>query len=832
MSSTVFSKLTAVVKLVAAICAGGLVLAAMLFPVLGGAGAATKTASQLVQDVDTEFNAAEPALISRVRAADDSPLVYYYNYYRLPTTLDKMGEWAPKAIVAIEDRRFYQHNGVDLEGMFRALVKNTISGDTDEGASTLTQQLVKNVLFYQATTQKERDEATESSYARKLREAKIAVNLEKTISKDEILERYLNLMNMGGGAYGIRAASKMYFGIEPADLSIAQAAMIAGIVQSPTQWDPLNNPQATKERRDLVIDAMADTNAITADQATEAKKKPLGLKDGGGAKPNRACAEAPKNGGFYCDYVTTYLTKNLGIPEKVLKEGGLTIKTSLQPSYQNAATNAILSAAPVLYQDPSTFGLSDTRLATMPIMDPKTGQVQALAVNKKYGNDPNDPTQTVNNYPILPNGDGAGSTYKLFTSIAALREGTGINFQLNAPPPYTSKIMAAMGIDYSVENATSGYPSRMPLWQALYMSSNTYFVALEDYLGSITPVVEAAQDTGLWAPGDTEIADTIKAEQRASFTLGPESTSPLRLATAYATIANSGTRCEPTPIVSITGPDGKPAINPETKKPWYTPDTNCTKDAVSPGIANTINQILLKDVMPGNSGQTGANAYVPGYQIAGKTGTAETNRAYSFVGYTPDIVAAVLAFDPTNNNPLPGSGGEQGFGGGFPATIWRLAMEQILPSVGVSDFPPGDPEVEAVKSTTMSVNCVGQSPSNCQAMAQNAGFFAVDSGSPVDSTLPAGVVASQSPAPGSTVPLSATITYSVSSGNAPAGQPCQPGQDPKTGCKSDKEDEEKQDEEKQDEEKDEDKPSDAKPSDDKPPSNSSSNNNNDNEDDN
>ncbi len=771
-----------IVKLVAAIAAGGLVLAAMLFPAFGGAGAAAKSTASAVNDLDTQFQESNPALVTTVLAANGQPLVHYYNYYREPIPLSQMGEWLPKAIVAVEDKRFYEHKGVDLQGMFRAAVQNAVKGGVSQGASTLTQQLVKNTLFYQAKTQKERDAATEQSLGRKLREAKIALNLEKTLTKDQILEKYLNLMNMGGGAYGVRAAAQTYFGVEPAQLDIAQAAMIAGIVQNPTKYNPLHNPDQTKKRRDVVLTLMADQGKITTAQRDEEIKKPITL-SGNGAKPSRSCSEAPNGAGFYCDYVWQYLTQNLGIPEATLKEGGLTIQTSLNPSYQESANNAIVSASTSFNSDPSIYGYADQRIATMPILNVKDGQVLALGVNKKYGNDPNDPSQTVFNYPVQPNGDGAGSVYKIFPTVAALNEGTGINFELNTPPPYKSKIMAQQGISYEVSNASPNYPPKLPLWKALYMSSNTYFVALEDHIGSLKPITDAAYAMGLWAPGDTKIRDQIAAENRASFTLGPEATSPLRLAVAYATIANRGTKCEPTPIMWIAGPDAKTAVNPQTNKPWYTPGTNCTPGAVSQGVADTINQILLKDVMPGNPSQTGKRAYVPGYQIAGKTGTAQDNRAYSFVGFTPDIIASVLAFDPKSNKPLPSpGGGEEGFGGGYPARIWNLAMQSILPQVGASYFPPQDPAVANGKTTVLNVNCVGQSPANCKSMAKQAGYPAEDSGTPVDSTLPAGVVASQDPPAGSAVPEGTTITYSVSTGKAPAGQPCQPGQDPATGC--------------------------------------------------
>ncbi len=770
--------MTTVAKLVAAISAGGLVLAAMLFPAFGGAGVVAKDTADAIHEVDPEFNESNPALVSTVLAADGTPIVNYYNYYRLPIPLDQMGEWMPKAIVAVEDKRFYEHNGVDLQGMFRAAIQNAVKGGVSQGASTLTQQLVKNTLFYQATTQKERDAATEQSLGRKLREAKIALNVESMYTKDQILEKYLNLMNMGAGAYGVRAASLTYFGVEPAQLDIAQAALLAGLVQNPTKFNPLQNPQEAQNRRDLVLGLMLDQGVITQEQHDAEVQKPIALA-GGGAKPSRSCADAPNNSGFYCDYVWTYLTQNLGIPEKTLKEGGLTIQTSLNLSFQDAATNGITSAAKPLGGG-DTFGYADYRLASMPILDVKTGQVLALGLNKKYGNDPNDPSQTVFNYPVLP-GLGAGSTYKIFPAVVALSQGTGSQFELTAPDPYTSKVYKNGNKPYTVSNANPGYPDRMSLERALYMSSNTYFIAMEDHIGSIDPIADAAYNMGLWAPGDTKTRDLVKAEERASFTLGPEATSPLRLAVAYATVANRGTRCEPTPILAVTGPDGQPAVNPENGQPYYTPGTNCTEGAISKGVADTLNQILLKDVMPGNLGQTGKRAYIPGYQIAGKTGTAQDNVSYAFVGWTPDIIASVLAYN-LEGKGMPGAGGGEGFGGGYPAVMWKNAMVNILPQVGSSKFPPADPAVAAGKTSTLQVDCVGQSPSNCKALAQQAGFDAVDSGTPVDSTLPAGVVASQDPAVGSSVSPGITIKYSVSSGKAPAGQPCQAGQDPATGC--------------------------------------------------
>ncbi len=691
----------------------------MLFPAVGGAGVAAASSAKLVTGVSSAFNAQTPSTVSTVLAADGSVLTSYYNQYRTPIPLAQMGKWVPKALVAIEDKRFYQHGAIDITGTLRAGVKDLLTGGVSQGGSTITQQLVKNTLLYQATTPAEQKAAIADTIGRKLREAKIAIELEKKYTKDQILQKYLNLMNMGEGAYGVRAAAITYFGVEPAQLSLEQAALLAGLVQTPTKFNPFNNPQGAKNRRDTVLAAMAHNGDITTQEADAAMKQPITLNPG--STPQHSCSAAPSDGGFFCDYVWTYLTKTLGIPSTVLKDDGLTIKTTLQPSFQQSATNGILGASAALGRDPSIYGLGDQRLAMMDVLDATNGNILALGLNKKFGNDPNDPTQTSVNYPTVP-GEGAGSTYKLFTAVTALEQGVGVNFVTGANAPYTSTKFKNNGKPYVVNNA-GHYGADLPLWKALYQSENTYFIGLEDHIGNMDPIVNTATAMGLWAPGDTAIADQVKAQQQASFTLGPGSSNPLRLAVAYATVANRGTRCEPVPVTAILGPDGQPLINPKTKKPYFTPGDNCTSNVISSGVADTINNILLKDVMPGNPGQTAARAYTgDGRQIAGKSGTAEGNASYAFVGFTPQIVASVMAYAPANNDPLPAPGqGEEGFGGGYPATMWRLAMQNILNSYPKVDFPPPDPQVEAGNTVTNPANCVGKTPAQCKSDSSSAG---------------------------------------------------------------------------------------------------------------
>lgn len=740
----------------------------MMFPVIGGAGLAARNGAQLIDDIPVSFTEEPPARVSKVLDADGKLMTSYYNFYRVPVSINRMPESMQNAIVAIEDERFYDHNGIDTKGTLRAVVQNFVAGGVEQGGSTLTQQLVKNTLLYQAKTQAEEKAAIEPSIGRKLREAKVALEIEKKYTKKQILEKYLNLMNFGANAYGVAAAARTYFGVAVEKMTLEQSAMLAGLVQSPTAFNPLVHPDAAIKRRNLVLQAMAKSKYITQSEAEKAKKKPLGAKSEY-QRPDRSCAAVANNGGFFCDYLWSYLTTSLKIPEKTLKEGGLTIKTTFKPAMQNSVTNAILGVSDTY------FTLADTKIATMDVLEPGTGKVFALGVNRKYGNDPKDPGQSTVNWPTV-NGEGAGSTYKLFPTVTALTNMDGINFSLTTPPPYKSKISPG----YEVDNA-GGYPATLPMWRALYMSSNTYFVALEDHIGSMDPIVDTATKMGLWAPGDTTISDQVKAEQQASFTLGPGSGNPLRLATAYATVAARGTKCEPTPIDGVFTIRGKPLKNSKTGKPFFTAGENCTANAISPGVADTVNQILRKDVIPGSPSATGNAAYVSGYDIAGKTGTAQGNNSYAFVGYTPKILASVLAYDPKKNEGMPGlGGGDAGYGGGYPATIWRRAMAEILPANYGTDivFPPADPAIEKGKSFSNPVNCVGKSPQACASALSAAGLTPQQSGTPIDSDQPAGAVARQEPAVGGTVSPGQIVLYTLSTGKSKVLPTCKAGEAP------------------------------------------------------
>src|SRR3954469_1119647 len=667
MSENARARSTLLAKLAGTIVLAGALVAGVLFPFIGGSGLVARNSATLLDALPSTLTDRTPAGNTRVLAADGSLITEFYSNNRTPVTSDQIADVMKQAQVDIEDSRFYVHNGLDVQGTLRALARNVAAGSVQQGGSTLTQQLVKQTLLQTAETPEDRQAATEESVGRKLREARLALALEQKSSKDEILTRYLNIVYFGEGAYGIQAAAQAYFSVDAKDLSLPQAAMLAGLVQSPTNDDPITNPENAATRRNQVLQRMHDLGHIDDQQLADAIAAPVQVVPGQSA-PN-GCIDA-SIGGFFCAYLKSYLNNTLGLTDQEINNGGLTIQTSLRPDMQVAGDQAVLNTLPM--------GASLAGMYTA--VEPGTGHLLAMSVNRRYGCDQPDCESVVLNTAAS---QGSGSTYKVFTAAAALEQGYSQYYTLTTGNRYTSRIFKNGTRPYSVENA-GNYPGTLDMVKALYMSSNTYFVGLEDALGSVEKPVRMAQRMGLHSLDP--IADQIIAERRGSFTLGPEPTSPLDLAAAYSTLAAGGRQCDPTPVVQILDRGGKP-LTDDNGNPVIT-EGNCHDEAIPAGVATTLNQILRKDVEPGNNGQTARRAYVPGHQIAGKTGTSQENFSVAFVGYTPEITASVMVLNPKRNEDVGG------FGGGKGAIIWHDAMAPILDARGSGEFPPADPVVE------------------------------------------------------------------------------------------------------------------------------------------
>jgi membrane peptidoglycan carboxypeptidase len=674
----------------------GALLAGLLLPWVGGPALVASQSTSLLGDPPLELTDEPPPGNTVMLAANGEVITNFYQENRAPVAGDQIAQVMRDAMVAIEDARFYEHGGLDVQGTLRALLTNIASGGVQEGGSTLTQQLVKQTLLQAAQTQEERDAATEQTLGRKLREARLALALEDTYGKDELLTRYLNIVYFGQNAYGIQPAARAFFGVDASALTLTQAALLAGLVQSPSDDDPFTDPEGATIRRNTVLSRMAAQGYITTAERDAATAAPLGLAPA--PAPRRGCVQASV-GPYVCDFVQRYLIQELGMTQDQIDRGGYVIKTTLDPELQRSGDAAVLNTLP----------LEDERAATFSAVQPGTGHLLALSVNRIFGYDLSDPRQESFNLNVAPS-RGSGSTYKVFVAAAALARGFSTQYTLNAPSPYRSRVYREAGGPYEVENA-GRYRSTLDLTTALYQSSNTYFVALEDALGSVEEPVRMAEAMGLWQFGPEGMAEQIIDENRGSFTLGPDATSPLGLASAYSTLAAGGTQCDVLPVTEILDPFGKPATNADGEP--LLPVDNCTPEAIPPGVANTLNQMLRKDVEPGNPGQTAPAAYVRGHQIAGKTGTAQGNVSVAFVGYTPEITASAMVFNPKRNQNVGG------FGGGKGAAIWRDAMAPILEARGSGEFPPADPKV-VVGNTKPVPGC--SSVAQCRTVLANAGF--------------------------------------------------------------------------------------------------------------
>ncbi|MDP9459661.1 MAG: penicillin-binding protein, partial [Actinomycetota bacterium] len=730
--------------LVLTIVLAGALLAGLLFPWVGGPALAAQRSTGLLGDPPIELTDAPPPGNTVMLAANGEVITSFYAENRDPVEPDQIAEVMKQAMIAIEDARFYDHGGFDVQGTLRALVKNLAAGGVQEGGSTLTQQLVKQTLLQAARTPEERQAATEQTLARKLREARLALALEDTYGKDELLARYLNIVYFGQNAYGVQPASRAFFGVDASALNLTQAALLAGLVQSPSDYDPFTNPEGATIRRNQVLSRMAAQGHITPEQEAAALAAPLGLAPA--PPPRRGCVQAVV-GPYVCDFVQQYLTQTLGITQDELEHGGLVIQTTLDADLQRAGDSAVLN----------TLAMGDSKAGTFTAVQPGTGHLLAMSVNRTFGYDLSDPSQESFNLNVAPS-RGAGSTYKVFVAAAALARGYGNSYTLTAPSPYYSRVYKKDGGPYPVRNATSGYRATLDLTTALYQSSNTYFLALEDSLGSVEEPVRMAQAMGLYQFGPDGLAQQVIDENRGSFTFGPDATSPLGLASAYSTLAASGTQCDVVPVTAVLDRFGEPLAG-DDGEPLPTGD-RCTPAAIPPGVANTLNQMLRKDVEPGNRGQTGSRAYVAGHQIAGKTGTTQNTNSVAFVGYTPEIAASVMVFNPKEEEDVGG------YGGGKGATIWRDALAPILTARGSGDFPPADPEVVRGKAVPVpSCNSV----SNCRAVLTAAGFRHATA--QTSSSKASGSLVGTSPPRGSRAVPGQLVSILVSNGSGPASRP-------------------------------------------------------------
>ncbi|WP_233225925.1 transglycosylase domain-containing protein [Amycolatopsis sp. CA-126428] len=709
-------------KLIGLCLLAGVLVAGMLFPVVGAAGVMSNQASETVEKTSSDLADIPPPLVTTVTDSTGKPIATLYSQYRLPINENQINEAMKWALVSVEDKRFYEHHGVDWQGTLRAAVSNSTGADT-QGASSLTQQLTKNYLINVVYRNDPigQKKAQEQSISRKLKEARIAINLETKLTKQQILANYLNIVEFSRQIFGIGAAAHAYFDTTPEKLTVPQAALLAGLVNNPINNDPWNHPDKATARRNLVLDRMVDNKKLAKADADRFKAEPLGVVPDNPKKPPANCIGAGPEAGFFCQYVEDYLLKAGGMTKDQLYSGGYTIKSTLDERANHEAKAS--AEAQVNKTQPY---VANTLSLIKPGKD--RHEVVALAANRDYGQN-QAAGQTTYALPAgVYNTGGAGSTFKIFTSAAVLDKGiAGIYSPVEMPDSYTSHVFTTQkggcstiptgkpaSYWYCVGNAGdySKAAANATLQTALATSPNTTFVGLEDQLGSTGPAIDMAKRLGLRETmasntGGGPVDPNVKAKSQSqaeaygptgnspglgAFTLGFSPVSGLEMGNVAATILSGGVWCPPTPIAAVTDRNGAPV--PIKEAPC--------EQAVPEGLANTLAVGMSKDDQPGGTSFAAANGVGWDRPLIGKTGTTQGNVSAAFVGGTPQLAGAAMTFKFGGGqggicDAGPGNvrvcGGGNIFGGKSPARTWFGAMKNILDaSQPVMQLPAPDPK--------------------------------------------------------------------------------------------------------------------------------------------
>jgi penicillin-binding protein 1A len=596
---------------------------------LGGIAAVAGTAGVLAYGSSCDLDSLQPTRIGQntfVYAADGSLLGSIpAEKNRQPVTTADMSRWVRRATIAIEDRRFLDHRGVDFEGIARAAVKNLEAGGIVEGGSTITQQLVRNLYI-----------SRERTVQRKVKEACLATKLDRAWSKERILTTYLNQVYYGNHAYGIEAASQTYFSKSAGDLELREAALLAGLTQAPSAYDPVTAPARALARRQEVLRAMLETGAIARVRYEKASAADLGL------RPGRLYSDIREP--YFFGYVRDKLIEVYGA--EAVRSGGLSVYTTIVPRYQRLAEKAIRD----------TLNQPDDPASALISISPRTGAIRAMAAVI--------PNRPQNEFNLLSQARRQpGSTFKTFVLAAAVESGINPDSTYYVSAPFTYKVHPAGNCDdgswWCVHTYSNDYYGWSSIRSATIRSDNAVYAQLTL---DVTPerVAEVARRMGVESPLD------VRGAYVPSIGLGSIAVSPLDLASGYATIAAGGVHAEPMAIRRVILADGRE----DEDAGWGVPKRT---RAISEGTAAVVTRILEQNVQYG----TGTRAAF-GKPAAGKTGTNEEHADAWFAGYTPDLSTVTWVGYTKGEIPMTSVHGISVSGGSFPAEIWRLFMQPAL----------------------------------------------------------------------------------------------------------------------------------------------------------
>ena len=647
---------------------------------------------------------------TEVYANDHTTLLARFQMeYRIPLeSLDNVADYVEQGAIAVEDQRFYSHNGVDPLSIIRAIAGN-LAGNGFSGASTITQQLVRNTVLA--------DEMTDMTIKRKVREAYAAFKMEELFTKDEILLLYLNTINYGQGAYGIEAASQRYFSKSASALTLAEAALLAGIPQSPVYNNPIDFPDHALDRRNVVLDRMVECGYITQEQADEAKNEPIELNVSWNSQQGLEAYP------YFASYVRQQLYESYDLTTAEIFQGGLTVYTTLDPEIQEYAEAAA---------EEKESQVTDELSVALVAIDPDTGYIKAMVGGKDYDE---------NQYNLATQGvRQAGSSFKTFTLVAALEQGISPQTTVRC----TSKVKIG---DWSVENIYSINYGDRSIARAFAVSSNTGFARLISAIGPET-VVETAQRMGI----------TSELSAVPALTLGVCSVSPLEMASAYATIASGGIYYEPVCITEAYDYKGNLVIdntNPQGTR------------VISENVASAAIEVM-RLVVESYEGTGRDAALSSGQVVAGKTGTSENYMDSWFCGITPQLSVALWMGDPSNVVSIPSNISV--------CSAFATFMNAYMEGRETEDFPTADPPTytKTFKNADLDITNITSSSSTIteqkEEEEQSASTVYVEAYS---DTVPAGSVISQTTENGVT-------TIVISKGPDPSKTTPTPDPDPVT----------------------------------------------------
>ena len=580
------------------------------------------------------LNSLKPNIVTTFSAADGQVIKTFAAFTYSNVELKEVPEQLVKALIATEDKNFYKHEGYDLVGLARSMVANVLAGHVVQGASTITQQLSR-ILFL----------SNEKTFTRKIKELQVAAQIEKTISKDKILEMYLNNVYLGSGAYGVKGAAKIYFNKELNQLTLPEMALIAGLPQAPSVYSPYNNKDLAKKRRNQVLLRMYKMKYIDKETYQKAKEAPIVLS-------TMPIMYATNKAPYFCDYVMKELQK-LGFSEDEIVNGGLKVVTTLDYKAQIKANEAILNNL-------KAWGMTkDKNQAAVFAFSPIDGRILVYAGGKDY---------TKSQYDRVSQSQRpSGSAFKPFIYTAAVEKGVSPNDMIEDMP-------VKIG-NWTPRNYGNKYRGKIPVYTALMVSSNVCAARLMDSIG-VRPVIQLARVMGITTPIPYDY----------TIALGSNSVKLFEMTRAFGVFANGGYKVEPYAIERVESSRG--TILYEAKKAR-------TSKVLNINTAATMTTIMKTVITSG----TGRAADI-GKPAAGKTGTTDDSKDAYFIGFTPDVAAGVWVGNDDNSQ----MGGVTG--GTIPAKIWHDVMIVATEPYGKSDFEY--PEVVLMPFRASSVSVISQ----------------------------------------------------------------------------------------------------------------------------